>query len=119
VPTFIPILFSLRIGLASASLEQAALSIRQETLAVAVESAERQRYLEEVAGVNVRRQAVAELGWRAPARYRLTREDWIAMIERSLSNEKVANTVAWLATQPVHVSVSDRRYFVSLRFSGP
>jgi hypothetical protein len=118
VPTFVSILFAMRIGLASAPLEQATLSIRQETLAVAVENAERRAYVEEIS-MTSRRGRPVELTWHAPPRHHLSREDWVDLIERSLENETVANTIAWLVTQPVRVSISERRYFVSLRFSGP
>jgi hypothetical protein len=110
VSSYAAVLFALRMGLAPGPAEQAAASLRDETLAVATAYAEVQA---------PRDDAIASVSWRAPPKYALSREDWRRMLDDALRNETIANAAMWLAAQPVHVSLSGDRFFVALRFQGP
>ena len=113
--SLLAMIFTLRLGLGAAPTDGAMVSLREQVQAVAVQQAARED-AREVAPI---RAGELSQSWEAPPRYRLSREDWLRMIESALANETIANAAVWIATQPVHVSMSGRRFFVSLRFATP
>ena len=75
VGSYAAVLFALRMGLAPNPAEQAAASLRDETLAVATAHAETQVPRDE---------AIASVAWRAPPRYALSREDWRRLLDEAV-----------------------------------
>ena len=109
-------LFSLHIGLASLPMERATLSLREQALAVAAESSYVAPRVEPVQGPT----ALVATGEAKPRRPGvLTRQDWMNLMNEVLSNERLANAAMWIANQPVHVSMSSEKVFVSVRIATP
>lgn len=112
--SFLTMIFTLRLGLGATPVDRAAVSLRDEVAAVAAITMER-----EATAVAPVRAVEASLGWGAPARHVLTKEDWKNMLVDTLSNETIANAAMWVASQPIGLRVSGRRFFVTVRVATP
>jgi hypothetical protein len=110
--SFLAMLFTLRIGLGASPMDGVKVSLREEALAVAVQAAQVER------PPAATPYAVVRAG-DPPQRQPLTRDDWLDLLTGALSNETLANAAMWVADQPVSVSVSREKLFVSVRIATP
>jgi hypothetical protein len=111
--SFAALLFTLHLGLGASPLDGARVSLREEALAVAAEVEPAPLVPTPGAGSLA---APAEL--RAPRRA-LTREDWLDLLDEALANERLAGAAMWIATQPLSVTMTSEKVFVSVRFATP
>jgi hypothetical protein len=117
--SFLAMVFTLRIGLGATPVDRAVVSLREEAVVVAARDADRRREIEWVGG-HVRPAGRVELHLAPPSRRRmLGREEWRRLLHEIISNETVTGAAMWIASQPVHVSMKNDRFFVSLRFATP
>ena len=109
----VAILFGLRLGLGAAPMDAAVASLREQAVAVAAASVAAPAEATPAAGGS-------EMPSAAPAPRRvLTREDWMAMLSDVIPSERLANAAIWIANQPLHVTVTSEKVFVSVRLSTP
>jgi enoyl-[acyl-carrier-protein] reductase (NADH) len=111
--SFLAMLFTFRLGLGAAPVDGAVASLRNESLAVAVQHAA------DAQPVTTRRAGEVLGGVDAPARRALSHRDWERLLTDAIQNESIANAAMWLASQPLHVSVTGEKFFVSGRIATP
>jgi hypothetical protein len=111
--SFLAMIFTLRVGLGATPVDRAAISLRDEALVVAEQVAQRKER------DAIPRPVPMAIVARPPGFHRLSREDWKRLVSEAFSNETISTAAMWIATQPVHVSMSGRKFFVSLRFATP
>jgi hypothetical protein len=113
--SFLATIFTLHLGLGASPVSRAAVSLREEALAVAAQTATRENSREASQPV-----ATIEAPFSAGATPRaLTRDDWLHILTDVLSNDRLANAAMWVANQPVSLNLSAEKVFVSIRISTP
>ncbi|HET7754490.1 MAG TPA: hypothetical protein VFK85_11325 [Anaeromyxobacteraceae bacterium] len=122
-------LLTLRIGLVPIPATGAILSIREETLAVAQNVAERdtfvaRRPVEMQASLSglVSRHPPPQQGWAPPPTVEIMkqRDEWKSAIAKTLSgNQTIANAATWLASAPLRLRVNRERIFLSIALRMP
>lgn len=125
---FLAMLLTLRIGLVPSPATGAILSIREETLAVAQNVAERDTFVARrpvemqasLAGL-VSRAPQAEQGWGPPPTVHvMKKEEWQNAIAKTLTgNQTIANAATWLASAPLRLKVNRERIFLSIALRMP
>lgn len=133
---FLAMLLSIRIGFVPTA-STAALSIREEVLAVAQQVAERDTFVQRQP---VRRREGLEAGlagiaaapeqsdmqaaanpWGPPPKFRIRKEQVRSVIERTLQgNQTLANAAVWLASAPLRLRVDPpKKVVVGISFQLP
>lgn len=111
--SFLAMMFTFRLGLGAGPVDGAVSSLRSESLAVAAQ------YAAETQPVTTRHAAEVLGSLEPPARRALSPRDWEQLLTRTIQNESIANAAMWLASQPLHVSVTSEKFFVSVRIATP
>jgi hypothetical protein len=111
--SFLAMILTMRVGLGSAPVDRALLSLREEAATVAAERASRDEPGAKPAVGAIGPAVQAERG---PPR---TREEWLVILTDALSNQTLANAAMWVAHQPLSVTMSPEKFFVSVRIATP